>query len=274
MKKISMKNMLKHATLYIAVAFFVPLFSMDGTDVALLPGSGQIILFLLEKRLDLFDHHTLCSLAINKRWDKLLLDTAPARKKGLIAQAKNLLKCNFNEHDKIAIWHKYGGGWGKKIDGGVYDNGYLREYTMQVQYLGCKEIYSWFSYENIDFGSPRFDERGNFVYYFLTLKGDPHEVRESGYSRNIPCRLLLEKDDYCERFMEMGFLTAFPHLLHKFLRDLTMHKSGQFKFCDLQKIIIPDNYKECKPNKECTSWRELDEDLRELIDKRYRDQKK
>jgi hypothetical protein len=38
-------------------------------------------------------------------------------------------------------------------------------------------------------------------------------------------------------------------------------------------MIIPDDYKTCKPNEECASWCELDEDLREAIDKRYREQK-
>lgn len=275
MKKISIKNVLKYATLCIAVAFifFSALFCMDKPDVGTLSASGEIILSLLEGRRGNLDHFARCILGSTcKKWNKLLIDDAPERKKELAVQARNLSKCPFSEYEKTVIWHKYGSAWGRIIDTGTYHN--IRQYSLEMLYLRHKKIYTWSSSTEFDFGRPRFNERGDFVYYFLTLKGDPHEVREYGYRSGITCRLLLEKDDYCERFMEMGFLTAFPHFLHKCLSDLTLHKSGRFKFCDLQKMIVPDDYKTCKPNSECKSWSELDEDLREIIDKRYREQKK
>lgn len=270
-----MKNVLIHATPYIAVAcvFFTTIFCMDGPNVGTLSGSGEIILSVLESRRGDLNHFARCILGSTcKKWNKLFIDDAPEVKKEFMMQVRNLLGRNFNEHNEMVVWHKYGSGWGRKID--LEECNGLVTYSLDRSYLGRKEVHSSISLTQFDFGRPRFDEQGYFVYYFLTLKGDPHEIREGRYNRSIPCRLLLEKDEYCERFMEMGLLTAFPRLLHKCLSELTMHKSEQFKFCDLQKVVISDDYKTCRPNSECKSWYELHEDLREAIDKRYHEQKK
>ena len=64
---------------------------------------------------------------------------------------------------------------------------------------------------------------------------------------------------------------AFPNLLKLFLNNLEMHASGTFKFCNVEKIVIPNNYKECAQYK---AYNDLPEFWREVIDKRYQEQPK
>ena len=112
-----MKNIFKHATLCIVAVsiFFTTLFCMDNSDIGELLDDSQNVLFLLKHKLHYFDHHTLCSLAINKEWDKLLLDTAPSRRQDVMMRLQNMTKDHSNEYVERDVWHKYGSAYGTKM---------------------------------------------------------------------------------------------------------------------------------------------------------------
>jgi len=245
---------------------------MDKPDITTLPDDGQVILFLLESRLSYFDHHTLCSLAVNKAWNKLLLDTASERKKEFIKLHA------FIPLIAGTVWHKYGSAFGNRRESRNFDGNPL--WTLQGGYLRGNGLIPH-NYERtniirakLDWAPPKFNEQGDFVYYGVMSNSNSHTILEYGYPKNIPCCLLLEKDDFSESFVEMVPFMAFPNLLKVFLNNLEMHTNRTFKFCDVEKAIIPDDYKKCTADDEYKSYNELPEWWREVIDKRYREQKK
>jgi hypothetical protein len=272
-----MKYILRNTTLCIGVTFvfFSTVLCMDrpeNKDLGLLLGKREQVLSLLKKQLHLFDHHTLCALAINKEWDKLLSDTAPERKKECEAQAQKAFKLQRCKTDDIVILHKYGSAWGRKSSP---ECKCCRGYGLEMFYLQGKKskTYSWFSCGSIDFGRPRFDECGDFTYWFIPADRKSCEVWTYGYRKSMPCQLLLEKDCFCEHYVSLGLFIAFPHLLRTFLRFSLLHENKKFEFCDLNKVIIPDNYKECISNGVYKSYDQLPKWWRKVIDRRYHEQK-
>lgn len=288
-----MKHFLKKATFCtgVVLVFFGVSLCMDGQenkDLGLLLGKRKQVLLLLKKRLHLFNHHTLCSLAINKEWDKHLKDTAPERKQELTAWLQDKHDYAIAQHFLVRadVWHKYGTAWGVKTcctDYQCYALGTgCDSVALQALYFGDQEMRctDWGSAQAIPgLEKPKFNEAGNIICYGLAKKRRGNHaakhVREYGLNNNITCWLLLKNDPVmCKNFIKLLLFKSFPSLLKVFLDGLEMHDSKKFKFCDLNKVIIPDNYQECVPNDEYQSYNQLPEWWRELIDNRYAAQHK
>lgn len=292
MNKTSIKHILKNATLCIGVAciFFSAVLSMDKSekkDIGLLPSAEEQVLCLLKSKLYLLDHHTLCVLAINKEWDKLLRDTAPERKQDLMVRLKNMPEYNSNYNVCFNAWHKYGSAWARRDCCHVsycYQKveDCKKSFVLRVMYFGHQQLQSnaWGFVQAISgFEKPKFDERGSVSAYGLY---DPNKGNKGRHLAEIflykpfTCWLLLNNESLCRNFIKLVPFQSFPHLLKVFLDGLQADpdKSMRIKFCDLNKVIIPDNYKDCIPNDEYTSYNELPKWWREMIDNRYAAQQK
>jgi hypothetical protein len=288
MNKVSIKYILQNATLSMGVAFmFVgAVLCMDGADVTLLPETGENVLSLLIRR-GADCHHTLCSLAINKNSEKLLRDTAPERRQVLTAQLKNMPEYTADYNINFSVWHKYGSAWGSRVCCNA-DHCFKKikdckkTVVLRVMYFGhqgLESTASGFTQIIPGFEKPKFNERGNVSCYGLydPNKGNKNKhLVEFFLYKPFTCWLFLSNEPLCRNFIKLVPFQSFPHLLKVFLDGLQADpdKSMRIKFCDLNKVIIPDNYQECIPSDEYRSYNELPKWWREVIDNRYGKQQK
>lgn len=293
--KSTLKDIAYHATLCIGVAFFISssLFGMDGSenkDVALLPEDGVIILSLLKECLNYFDHYTLCSLAINKEWDKLLKDTAPQRKLDLMVQTPSFAKAMAGTAQQPGnevlgnVWHKYGSAWAK-----VISKTNEPRLVLELICFGYKHcLHAWMGSRCHNYISnivqPRFNENGKFKFYVLeeadrkdfgpwlvskprncyrqivehscsvstfSLQPYSHESVPMYVENSKSIELLMHKDHFGDISVNLIDFLSFPVFFNACINALAERDNNQGKVCDLQNVCLSSGYKKCVPHDQC-----------------------
>jgi len=286
MKKIEMKIVLRHATLCIAVAFFIPLFCMDGPenkDVVWMPSTkmAQAVSFLIMQRLDLFDHHMICSLGITKECDRVLRKTAKQIRRCFVERWPGRIADEKDTDKQLIMLHKYGTACAKME---ILDSGNV---IFDVEELLCEGSYHahhglmTYVHNYIDCVRPKFNENGDYCYYALDSTHNQglcmveftHLLKHSTTHRR-PIDMCIYKNSSTMSYINLIDFLSFPVFLNACIKHLDIF--GANKVCYLRKVRLPDDYKKCIPHDQCKykSYAELPDWWQEAIDKRYREQKK
>lgn len=283
MKK-TFKNIVYHATLCIAVACFVSDFLLGMDDVALLPNSSeaQALSFLLTEKLELFSYDMICSLAVTKECDRILIKTAAQRKNLFLQEIAHSGVEDYRS--RTFIWHKYCIACGYKIRRSHQPN-FPTTYVVRYISLDFENIFGHYEWnaelqsgEEL-FESLRFNEQANPYFYVInTYKnteqwGQVRQIEELSFNTRLKnktniCGLRILRDcDYA-----MSYFLDFPVLLKALLNSSEIRYEWLGKLCFLKGITIPDNYKACIGKYEYKSFDDLPWLLQKAINTRYQEQ--
>lgn len=256
-----MKHTLKNATLCIAVAFmfFNALLCMDepeNKDVVLEPVI-RVLSFLLTDGLGFFDHQMICSLAVNRECEKVLQETAPARRAYFTKQIPQ----EFFQTIPV-IWHKYGSACGNIYIGEVttiLDNGtkQCKRYPyMRCNFLQCGRKCVSHSWDGVQERVPgfeycRFNEQGDFCFYCFE--------QEKNYMLHGKNRHILEY-----------------RLSQKPSRSIHQYvvKDSHPGLCRKQVIVATGDYREFIPTNGCKPFEDLPKKIQAAVSKCCNEQQK
>jgi len=279
-----MKHTVQHTTLCMVVAciFFNSVIGMDDAnkDVVSLPSNDTaVISFLLTHKSNLFDHKMICSLSLNRGCEKVLKDSAQKRRECLTEHMQN----QWFDCDNKIVWHKYGSACGKKVI--MRDEQGKVLCVLYAGYVGCDRILCFdsnnFQKDIPGFERAKFNEEGNFYCYGFGKKMD---TRVWGKNQHIVeyCLPQYGRPD-ARRYgvavalynsYALSYFKSFPILLKTFLAATPNSMIQGVKLCSLKDIIIPDNYKECIPCREYTSFDDLPSELVKAINDQYNKQQR
>ena len=228
---------------------------------------------ILRHGIEIFDHQTICFCAINKECDMALRETACLRRK------------YFTEHFSDPIigkltWHKYGGAVGKT--GLYFDTFYSNFFFLsKIDPFGkaFSSVYGQENYHDLvpGFKNAQFDSNGRLTFY--VVKTDLwmlwNEIKHiiqctlslSGQMSKQRCGIKLKEQSYDHH--ALSYLLPFPALLKALLQSTVELETDITKLYSLENAIIPHNYRDCNPSKECSNFEDLPQMLKDAIESVY-----
>jgi hypothetical protein len=275
----------------VACIFFVPLLCMDKPkkkDVACIPPANvaKVVSLLLE-RLDLLNHHMICSLAVTKGCDQVLMQAAERVKRYFFKQmhqmSVRITSLILDEKDagkEFAVLHKYGGA---RITVKPRDNGRGAQFVIQRLSGGCCNYRSMPNCQVYisDVVRPRFNEIGNLYYYALDdVDKNDRKIIEHRRLLNVdqhlyrPVELVLYNKTSERCHINLVDFLSFPIFINACTKVLVESRAA--RVCYLKDICLSNDYTKCVPHDQCQykSYVELPDWWREAIDGRYREQQK
>lgn len=227
----------------------------------------------LRHGIEIFDHPTICSSAINKECEKALRETADLRKKYFI---KHQSKEIFHE----ITWHKYGSAQGIM----AFDSK-----TLYASFFSLTERSHGWSPLRLDHWADnhckpiaglekaQFDSTGQLFFYAIKkepfmLWGETKHIIQytflpNGKTCRQRCGISLGKG-LCKHFA-LSYLLPFQALLKALLKSTVDIEYDISKSYSLQEAVIPHNYKDCNSSDECCSFEDLPDELKIAIDAAY-----
>jgi|SRR5579872_885651 len=216
--------------------------------------SPLILNILVEHTAAWLSHDIVCSLAINKKLDVLLRNTAAIRKNRIL---ENPL---WENNIKKIQWHKYGSACGRVYSHkDTYYQYSLSDWiVLQAQYVGENFLRTeWEGFQDFVPYKPKgfFNKEGDFCVYAC---GEITNPRRRSFSSIVEYCLCADgqrksfncvTDIYKDEFINLRMFIEFPYIMSAFLRsskvldiESKVH-NDRVKVFRCSGITLPKNYK-------------------------------
>lgn len=230
----------------------------------------------LRHAIEIFDHSTLCSAAINKECEAALLQTAKLRK-------ERLTKLTY--YSNGYIWHKYGSAFSRKDFEGstrLILNFYHLASTKYGWESRSANYFANYCGPIAGFEKTQFNAKGDCVFYGIEQKkgtmlwNRDYHINQYTISLNSQktkkqCSIALKKDGSI--VYALSELITFPALVKALLASKVVGENSYLKIYCLQDAIIPHNYKDWhQPSNfisEYNCFEDLPEQLKNVIESTY-----